>query len=301
MPKSAKLRSSAVSRPSSYSRAKIQQTINRFESYLHHQTLSPVTIRNYLADLRAFAHWHSTHALRPVAFVAQDFLQYRKYLLRHTQHSPATVNRRLQALRLFGRFLFAHEHAKENPADGIRLVENGQAHTLSPRTLSHSEVDRLNRAIQSDHSRRTLRDYAIVQLMLYAGLQVHEIAELRLADLTPMRHGTSIQVHGQRPNRQRVIPLHAHAARALRDYLTMRPTIPNQDHLFISQRSQPLSMRSIQRLIDDYARAAELEHVSAQILRNTFSRNMLQETHDLALVARWLGCRSTKSLEKYTT
>jgi site-specific recombinase XerD len=293
--------SSVVSRHSYYSRAKIQQTTSHFEAYLQHQALSPVTVRNYLADLRAFVNWHSTLPQPQATFVADDFRNYREYLLRQTKHSPATVNRRLQSLRLFGRFLHEREHAKENPAHEIRLVENGNHHDTLPRTLSRAEVERLNKVIQAEGSRWTHRDYAIIQLMLYAGLLVHEIAELQLGDLTPMRQGMSLQIHSHRQNRQRVIPLNAHVARALRDYLSTRPAIPNQDHLFVSQRGQPLSMRSIQRLTDDYARAAGLEHVGAQTLRNTFAKNMIEETRDVTLVARWLGCRSTKSLDRYAT
>jgi site-specific recombinase XerD len=293
--------SSVVSRHSYYSRAKIQKTIAGFEAYLDHQTLSPATVRNYLADLRAFAHWHSAHAERPATFSAKDFLKYRDYLLRHTAHSPATVNRRLQALRLLGRFLMASGYAKENPVNGIRLVENGHPHLDTPHTLSHSEIHRLNAAVRAEHSRWTRRDDAIVQLMLHAGLQVHEIAELELGDLISLERGMSIQVRSQRPNRARVIPLNAQAAQALRDYLSTRPAIPRHAHLFLSQRGQPLSMRSIQRLIDDYARAAGLEKVCPQTLRNTFAKNMVAETRDVHLVARWLGCRSTKSLDRYTT
>ena len=293
--------SSVVSRHSPYSRAKIQQTTSHFESYLAQLALSPVTVRNYLTDLRAFVLWHGTHAPHPAKFVSDDFRKYREYLSQNTEHSPATVNRRLQALRLFGRFLHEHEHAAENPAQEIRLVENEHKPDKLPRTLSHAEIERLNKAIHADNTRWTRRDYAIVQLMLYAGLQVHEIAELRLGDVLPMRQGTSLQVHGHHQNRQRVIPLNTHAARALRDYLTMRPAIPNHDHLFVSQRGQPLSMRSIQRLADNYARAAGLKNVGAQTLRNTFAKNMIEETHDVTLVARWLGCRSTKSLERYAT
>jgi site-specific recombinase XerD len=81
--------------------------------------------------------------------------------------------------------------------------------------------------------------------------------------------------------------------------LPTRPAIPRLENLFLSQRGQALSIRSIQRLVDAAARAAGLPKVSAQSLRHTCTKNMLKETRDAGVVARWLGCRDTRTLEKY--
>ena len=48
-----------VDRHSVYPRAQLQPILDRFEAYLDQHALSPATVRNYLADLRAFARWHT--------------------------------------------------------------------------------------------------------------------------------------------------------------------------------------------------------------------------------------------------
>jgi integrase len=133
--------------------------------------------------------------------------------------------------------------------------------------------------------------------MLEAGLRVHEVAALCMEDVrTPRR--IHVAASGSQ-NGGRVVPLNTSAARALRAYLATRPAIPQVEHVFLSQRGQSLSVRSIQRLVDTYARAAGLKGVCAQSLRHTCAQMMLDETRDEALVARRLGHCSTRMLKRY--
>ncbi len=292
--------STAVARHSVYPRAQLPHIFARFENYLDQHALSPATIRNYLADLRAFARWHAARRTHPHTFTSADFRAYREHLCNETAHSPATVNRRLQSLRLFGRFLHEMGHTEENPTRELKLVRNGNGDHPAPRTLSRVEITRLTEATRAGRPSLTERDHAIMELMLQAGLRVAEVAELCLSDIVASSRGTRIHVRGNARRGERIVPLNREAARAVRHYLPTRPAIPRIDHLFLSQRGQPLSMRSIQRLIDQHARAAGLQGVCAQSLRNTCTKNMLAQTRDAAQVARWLGQRNIQGLERYT-
>ena len=271
----------------------------RFESYLHQHSLSPATVRNYIADLRAFARWHDARKNRTVGFSPVDFAAYRKHLCLETEHSPATVNRRLQSLRLFGRFLYETGQVTENPTRDIALIRNGNGDAVAPRILTRIEITRLTSALRAARPSLAARDLAIVQLMLQAGLRVHEVAALCLGDLILSSRDARVQVRGYPESEPRRIPLNSTAANALRDYVFVRPAVPQVEHLFLSQRGQPLSLRSIQRLVDTYAETAGLDNVCAQSLRHTCAKSLLEETQDPEKVARWLGYRNTKNLEKY--
>lgn len=271
----------------------------RFEQYLQAHSLSLATIRNYLADLRAFARWQSLRSGMRVT--RADFSAYREHLCTETDHLPATVNRRLQSLRLFGRFLFEIGHAEENLAGDIELIRhgNGNGNGHAPRTLDRDEIAKLSDAIRAGRPSLIQRDFAIMQLMLNAGLRVHEIAELLMRDVVRSDRGTNVQVR-ENGNGARVVPLNAAATRALRDYLDVRPAIPTVDQVFVSQRGQPLSVRSVQRLIDTYARAAGLDGVCAQMLRHTCAKNLLAKMHNAQRVATILGHHNVKVLDRYS-
>lgn len=277
-------------------------TVQRFQNYLEQHSLSPATIRNYLADLRAFARWQALWGQSETHLNAADFSAYSQYLTAETEHSPATVNRRLQSLRLFGRFLHETGESDENPARDLTLVRskngngNGEGHV--PRTLTQEEIEKLNDSIKSGRPSLAQRDSAIMQLMLHAGLRVHEIAELQLANIVRAARRMQLQIHAN-GNGARAVPLNAVAARTLLDYLAVRPAIPAVEQVFVSQRGKPLSMRSVQRLIDSHARSAGLEGVSAQMLRHTCARDLLRKLKP-EHAARILGQHDVRALEKYT-
>ncbi len=274
--------------------------VYRFEQYLQAHSLSLATIRNYLADLRAFARWQTLRPSSTLRVSRADFFGYREHLCNETNHSPATVNRRLQSLRLFGRFLYETGHVEENPARDIELIHNGNGRSNghAPRTLDPNEIARLADAIRSGRPSLVQRDFAIMQMLLNAGLRVHEISDLQMRDIDRSNRGMTVQIRAN-GNGARVVPLNAAATRALRDYLNVRPAIPSVEQVFVSQRGQPLSLRSVQRLIDTYARAAGLDGVCAQMLRHTCTKNLLAKMGNAKRVAVILGHHNVKVLERY--
>ncbi len=291
-------------RPSSGRRSAAQSLdslIQLFEGYLRRSAFAPATIRNYLADVRGFVRWLREGAPDgAIGPTAQQFEAYRSYLIAETENSPATVNRRLQALRVLGRCLQEDGKAVDNPARQIQLVPNGHEEELPPRVLDYDEIERLIVAVRAG-ARPSLmrRDYAIIELMLQAGLRVNEVAALNVSDLISTHEGMRLSVRGAANDHYRQVPLNETLSRALREYLQVRPALPEVEHLFVSQRGQPLSTRSIQRLVESYAEAAQLDDVCANSLRHTCAKKMLEETHAPQLVAQWLGHKHVESLNRY--
>ncbi len=252
-----------------------------------------------MADLRAFLRWYTARRPDGKDYAPADFGGYRAYLCIETVQSAATVNRRLQSLRLYGRFLEETGQVAENPTRGIELVPNHNGRGSAPRFLNPSEIERLTEAVMGGRPSLVRRDLALLHLMLQAGLRVHEVATLALGDLAVTARKIEVLVRGNGGYDERSVPLNLTAMRALRDYLAVRPALPRVDDLFLSQRGQPLSVRSIQRIIDTYARAAGLKGVCAQSLRHTCAKAMLEATRDVARVAQWLGHQNVRALERY--
>lgn len=264
--------------------------------------LAPATIRNYIADARGFVRWgderRNGNGSQPLG--RNEFEQYRAHLIQETDQSSATINRRLQALRLFGRFLHETGFTSENPARQLGLISTTPIGDTPPRVLDADEIAQLIVAVRAG-ARRSLmrRDYAIIELMLQAGLRVNEVAALKQDDIIPTSNGLRLVVRGAADLHYREVPLNETLARALREYIEARPAFPEVNHLFVSQQGKPLSTRSIQRLVEAYAAAAQLEDVCANSLRHTCAKKLLDENHAPELVAQWLGHKSVESLSKY--
>lgn len=273
--------------------------LQAFQEHLERVELAPTTIRNYSADVRGFMRWLENQPNDSLPDrLEQAFARYRTHLVQDTDQSTATVNRRLQALRVFGRFLQEKGHATDNPARALQLLANGHEES-TPRVLDDDEIAQLIVAVRAGASRRLMRrDYAIIELMLQAGLRVNEVAQLTLDDIVPTTNGLHLSIQGTAEHHFRQVPLNETLARALREYLQVRPALPEVNAVFVSQQGKPLSTRSIQRLVEAYARAAQLTDVNAYSLRHTCAKKLL-DAHPPEQVAKWLGHKSVESLNKY--
>src|SRR5262245_100530 len=124
--------------------------LTKFEEALTQMALSPSTVINYLADLRAFLHWGKGQLTPEFSLlqVRQDHLRlYRHYLIDQLNRAASTVNRHLMALRKF--FAFAKELGivPLDPTLGVPLVQDTVLHASRP--LSEEEIEKLLEAAQN--------------------------------------------------------------------------------------------------------------------------------------------------------
>jgi integrase/recombinase XerC len=272
----------------------------QFEEHLVLTQLSPLTVVNYLSDLRTLVRWgvdrvgpdFSLAALTPNAIRA-----YRSHLLEEKLCAAATVNRRLQSVRKFCAFAMQSGLMAYNPSEGIQLVQAEGGAPIKP--LTGEQIEVLIQAASTEQSSLARRDVAILLFLLHTGLRVNELVELRLDNVEFDHPGTYLVVKDGRHAESRRIPLEGEVRRVLHEYLLVRPNVKGENHLFLSREGRPLSMRSVQRVVSDRAQAAGLEGVSAQTLRRTYASRLLATTGDLVLVAERLGHQSLGTTTRY--
>ena len=285
-----------------------EELLVRFEEHLVLTQLSPVTVVNYLADLRALLRWGEEHVgpeFSLVALTPEDIRAYRAYVFEEKGCAAATVNRQLQTLRKFCAFTTRVGLTVANPAEGIALVQDGESEA-TPTPLTEEQVTALIKASAGGQPSLARRDTVILMLLLHAGLRVNELVELRLDDVQFDYPGVHLVVglpsrRGKdgRPGETRNVPLEGEARQALYDYLSVRPQIEGEEHLFLSREGRPLSARSVQRIVSVLGRSAGLEGVSPQALRRTYANHLLATTGDLALVAERLGQQDLAAAAQY--
>lgn len=277
--------------------------LDKFEAHLSDAALSPATVVNYLADLRAFLRWSeqengaqvSPYQLEPV-----DIQSFCTYLQEAKEHAPATVNRRLQTLRKFYGIAVTEGNTGSNPADAVPLLS--EIASERSRFLTSADVDRLLAAVQDGGTRWADRDWAIVQVFLGAGLKLTELTELRLADVHLDAAEPHLQVRGasgEDPSTSRMVPLDSDCREALFRYLDSRQASPGVDHLFVNRDGNPLSTRSVQRLLHRYAQKADLDGLTTQALRYVYAKRVYESYGDLGSVAHLLGHRHLATTIRY--
>jgi len=281
--------------------------LEQFEGHLESTALAPATVVNYLADLRAFLRW--SQAARGTSVLvdpmtgghfdldASDIQSYCSYLQHKKKHVPSTVNRRLQALRKFYDFAIDRGWTPANPASDVRLLS--EVVSDRSRSLTPDDVSRLLAVVQQSHSRRADRDWAIFQVLLHAGLKLGELTQLRLADLALDAVPPYLCVSSNASESGRTIPLDGEVCDALRAYLPKRQAAPGVDQVFVNRDGNPLSTRTVQRLLHQYSRAAALDNLTTQSLRYVYATRVYERSGDLKTVARLLGHRHLATTIRY--
>jgi integrase len=104
--------------------------------------LKPVSIKNYLSDIRHFDGWLAAHAfISSLDMITHQTLEdYKNYLQKNSLPSK-TINRRLSSVRKFFSFLVDQGHLQVNPSKGI---SNTLTRRIKPTQEAHPTSEVLN-------------------------------------------------------------------------------------------------------------------------------------------------------------
>ena len=278
-------------------REDVDQLVDRFLRDLQRQETSPNTRRSYQLDLLHFASWFARtlgEGFSPEAVTPTDVREYRGYLLHVEKRQPATVNRRLAALRCFFQWAKATGLVTELPTDDVKGVASSPR---APHWLEKRDVDRLIRTVERHGN---TRDLAIVLTLRHTGIRVSELSSVMLGDVESSERKGSLTVRSGKGGKFLVLPLNVDARQAITAYLKVRPTV-SADHLFIGQRGQGISSRAVELLVTKYARLAGLDDVTPHTLRHSFGKHALDAGADLVSVSALLGHQRLETTAIYTT
>ena len=276
--------------------ATVYPALEQFEADLTRQGRATLTKRGYLSDLRDFAAWvQQTYGepFEPARIVREDVRAYIAHLRVVKRQKPASVNRKLTALKAFCRWAVGSGLLQSNPTQGVEGVSQVK---LSPRALEAVDLNRLIRRTQQGGNPLHI---AAVTVLAHTGLRVSELCALEVDDIKMTRKKGTLTVRMGKGGRYREVPLNVEARRALREYLTRRP-VTDSSRVFVGQRG-PLTTSGVWRTVSKYARQAKLEGVSPHTLRHTFGTRLIREAKiDLVTVADLMGHADLNTTMRYT-
>jgi integrase/recombinase XerD len=220
--------------------------------------------------------------------------------------APASVARRLSAIRQLYRFLYSEGHRADDPAAVIEGPKRGRS---LPKVLSVKQVDELlaraREGLQTESKPERLRAARLNCLLevLYAtGMRVSELVSLPSA--AARRDQRMLVIRGK-GGRERLVPLNDQARRSMGDYLALRAEakLDTSKWLFPSfGESGHLSRQHFARELKALASGAGLKaaQVSPHVLRHAFASHLLQNGADLRVVQTLLGHADISTTQIYT-
>jgi site-specific recombinase XerD len=255
------------------------------------------TRRAYGLDLGQFAEWSLQAGLEPGGVRHRDVRRYGA-ALSAAGAAPATVARKLAAIRGLYDFLVRSERVGQNPAD---LVSSPKRKQKLPRVLSAEQTRALLEKVPA-HTPLELRDRAMLELAYSCGLRCEEIVNLDLGSVD--FESEQLRVIGK-GSRERQLPIGEPAQRALRRYADKGRHVLVSDRaeqaLFLSKSGRRLSCSDVTRRLGLWVRHAGLQAgVSPHSLRHSFATHLLEGGADLRTIQELLGHSSISTTQIYT-
>ena len=224
-----------------------------FDADMRRRGAAERTRRAYGMDVGHFAAWARAQGMLPDAVGPRDLRRYAAGVSEGGA-SPATVARRLAALRALFRMLVEHGELTQNPADLLSLPKRPPP---LPRVLKPQEVAALLDRIPAT-TPLELRDGAMFELAYACGLRAEELVNLDLESIE--FDAGQIRVQGK-AGKTRCVPAGEPALRSVARYLERgRPGLAGADAepaLLLSKSGRRLSTSDVRRRLRVWTRHAE--------------------------------------------
>jgi site-specific recombinase XerD len=255
------------------------------------------TRRAYAVDLGGFVEWAEPQGLGPGDVRYRDVRRFGAGLS-SAGAAPATVARKLAAIRGLYGFLVRTERTGQNPAE---LVSSPKRSQKLPKVLTAEQMRSLLERIPA-HTPLELRDRAMLELAYSCGLRCEEIVNLDEGALDFETEQLRVLGKG---SKERILPVGEPARKALTRYTERGrralATDPREQALFLSKSGKRLSNSDVTRRLGLWTREAAIAAgVSPHSLRHSFATHLLEGGADLRTIQELLGHASISTTQVYT-
>jgi site-specific recombinase XerD len=284
--------------------------------------------RAYRDDIRRFNEWR---AGRPITkSLVEEYLQ----ALANAKTSPAYISRSLAGIRWYIRniidllqdnddvkHLLSGEQREEisSRAERALLAKKPRGERAAGietgRYISQQEFDTLIEVCLADDTYAGLRDRAMFALAYSTGPRVHEVAGLKVKDITSVKGDElmyEVRIIGKGNKERPVKPvLVGGAARYLHEWLLLRgdtrgalfcyitrPSKRSGAKGIISRKETHLTTDALVKILEKRQLQAGLEHLSWHDFRRTYISDLINQ-YDLVTAQKIIGHSSTSITAKY--
>ena len=234
-----------------------------------------------------------------------DIHAFLSYMAIDLRSKSATRARKASSIRIF--FNYLTQKAKLIQINPAQNLETPKLDRRLPKYLNLEESKKLLNVTANKDNRNSERDYAIITLFLNCGMRLSELVGINIQDIDFSESKMNVIGKG---NKERTIYLNKACIKAIKDYLDVRPKegvkvdkLNSHKALFLSERKERISKRTVQYIVDKELKAAGLDtsKYSTHKLRHTAATLMYQYGNvDIRALQELLGHQSISTTEIYT-
>jgi integrase/recombinase XerD len=257
--------------------------ITTFATSLSAEGKSKNTIRSYLMAVRQLLRAHQNN----IGKITQESLDtFFSGFNARTQ----TQNLKKNAINKFLAFLYARKRLKTAFKAPIKTITMAE-----PEYLTITEQNRFFEVLQVDPAR--IRDFTLFAAMLYTGLRISEVLNIRVRDIQE----DCIMVRDSKTGAGKVY-VRQILRSILKKYLAAaKPQLQPAEFIFQSGRRHRLTERWVELMIKKYLRLAGVKKdLTPHSLRHTFAARLRQSGSDIEIVQRTLRHKHIQSTMRYS-
>ena len=245
------------------------------DSFIQAQDVKLSSKELYRRTLKQYFNWieRKNYLLSEIA--RPQLLEYKDELL-NSGMSSLTVGSYITSVRRFYEWAEANKYYP-NVAKGIKTPKRKQQFKKQPLLPEQAT------ALLSYYQDRTLRDYAVISLLLRTGLRTIEVIRASVEDIVFKGSQRVLLVHGKgRDEKDNFVLLTEKAYRPIAEYLATRGKVNSSEPLFTSSsnnsKGERLTTRTISYIAKEGLKAIGLDERSftAHSLRHTTAVNILR-------------------------
>ncbi len=272
--------------------------LDDFKSHMSFERqLSQNTIDAYSSDVDSFLQYCEAAEKDPLK-IDPEFMDQYHVQLREIEHlAPASIFRKLEAIKCFYKFLLIEERITEDPT---RFVKSAKRTLKIPQQLSREEMNRLLSFPAKTFEE--IRTVTMIDLLYAAGLRVSELIGLRLENVN-LKEGWVLAFG--KGSKQRFVPIHHEACTRIAAYLQARESRffgkEVSSELFLNNRGKKISRISVWKDLAALGRKANISTpLHPHLFRHTFASHLLQGGADLRSLQEMLGHADLSTTQIYT-
>lgn len=260
-----------------------------FQNHLKADGKADSTIESYVTDVTGFLDWYETKS-GPFDGRLKRFhvTSYRSHLVT-AGFSTATVNKKINSLQSFNGFLLDAGYCIEQAVDPARdKVKVAKGSEKEVEVLTEQEAERLIFHI-SDRKKADTREQLIVTMLLFTGLRVSELVNVRLKDIDFLT--STLTVAWGKGGKLREVPLRPEVTEAIREYLNTdrkQNSHCSSDYLLLTQRAGKMDRDTVNKILKKIGSETGLS-LHPHKFRHTFCTRLVKRGVELTTVAKLAG------------
>ncbi|MBN2744505.1 MAG: tyrosine-type recombinase/integrase [Marinilabiliaceae bacterium] len=269
-------------------------------SFLAERDVSEKSKRQYARVLAIYIRYMQSQGIDPKSVTTGDIVAYKAHINKTNQY---TSNGYLSIVKVFYKWIQQKGYGIDIASE---VKKNKGFYGFTKKYLTESQVRDVCTSIPT-HTKKGLRDNAIIRLMLSTGLRTVEIVRANIGDIEQVNDTHILYVQRKaRLSKSDFVPLTPHTYDDIAAYLCTRDTATPDEPLFANvrdgSRETRITERCVSGMVKHYLKSAGIndKKISTHSLRHTFACWLIREGVSIYDVMTAMGHSNVKTTEIYS-